>query len=177
MRYYKLTATIVAGFLFGLLGFFGWSSWNNPSSNLPGAAQWKAGVSVAQAQQDGAVGYPKESDLQMMARAIHGEARGEPYEGQVAVGAVIINRIRHPSFPNTAHSVIFQPRAFTAVDDGQIWIPLPEDASAYRAARDALNGWDPSGGCLYYWNPATATSQWIWTRTVVKRIGKHNFGL
>ncbi|KAB2954651.1 spore cortex-lytic enzyme SleB [Heliorestis acidaminivorans] len=160
----------------GLVGLLGWSLWNDSISDLNQQAQFNDGVSVAQAQ-EGAVGYPKESDLQMMARAIHGEARGEPYEGQVAVGAVIINRIRHPSFPNTAHGVIFQPRAFTAVDDGQIWIPLPEDASAHRAARDALAGWDPSGGCLYYWNPATATSQWIWTRTIVKRIGKHNFGL
>ncbi|MBC9785560.1 cell wall hydrolase [Heliobacterium chlorum] len=111
----------------------------------------------------------------MLARAIHGEARGEPYEGQVAVGAVILNRSKHPSFPNSVNGVIFQPGAFTAVDDGQIWTPMPEDASAVKAARDALAGWDPTGGCIYYWNPATATSQWIWSRPVVKTIGKHYF--
>ncbi|MCW2279155.1 N-acetylmuramoyl-L-alanine amidase [Heliophilum fasciatum] len=120
-------------------------------------------------------GYPKSSDLQTLARAIHGEARGEPYEGQVAVGAVILNRVRHVSFPKSVHGVVFQPGAFTAVADGQIWIPLPENASAMRAARDALAGWDPSGGCIYYWNPVTATSKWIWSRPIVKQIGKHNF--
>ncbi|MTV50715.1 spore cortex-lytic enzyme SleB [Heliobacillus mobilis] len=111
----------------------------------------------------------------MLARAIHGESRGEPYEGQVAVGAVILNRSKHPSFPNSVNGVIFQPGAFTAVDDGQIWTPMPDDASAVKAARDALAGWDPTGGCIYYWNPATATSQWIWSRPVVKTIGKHYF--
>lgn len=119
----------------------------------------------------------RDNNIQLMARAIHGEARGEPYEGQVAVGAIILNRTRDPNFPQTIPGVIYQPLAFTAVADGQINIPLPEDASAIRAARDALNGWDPTDGCLYYWNPATATSQWIWSRRVVTTIGKHNFGL
>lgn len=115
------------------------------------------------------------SDEQLLARAINGEARGEPYEGQVAVGAVIINRTRDPSFPKTIAGVIYQPGAFTAVSDGQINIPIDPSSSAVRAARDALNGWDPTGGCIYYWNPATATSQWIWSRPVVKVIGKHYF--
>lgn len=114
-----------------------------------------------------------ENDLKFMANAVYGEARGEPYEGQVAVAAVILNRVKSPSFPNTAYSVIFQPRAFTAVADGQIW--LEPNETAKRAVRDAINGWDPSGGCLYYFNPETATSKWIWTRPQVKTIGKHIF--
>lgn len=119
----------------------------------------------------------RNNNITLMARAIHGEARGEPYEGQVAVGAIILNRTRDPNFPQTIAGVIYQPLAFTAVADGQINIPLPEDASSIKAAKDALNGWDPTDGCLYYWNPATATSDWIWSRKVVTTIGKHNFGL
>ncbi len=112
-------------------------------------------------------------DLKLMANAVYGEARGEPYEGQVAVAAVILNRIDSELFPNTVSGVIFQPRAFTAVDDGQIWL-TPND-SARKAVQDAINGWDPSGGCIYYFNPVTATSKWIWTRTQIKTIGKHIF--
>ncbi len=117
----------------------------------------------------------KTGDEQLLARAIHGEARGEPYEGQVAVGAVIINRTRDPKFPKTIAGVIYQPGAFTAVSDGQINIPIGAKSQALKAARDALNGWDPTNGCIYYWNPATATSKWIWSRKVVKKIGKHYF--
>ncbi|MCX8128906.1 MAG: spore cortex-lytic enzyme [Clostridia bacterium] len=113
---------------------------------------------------------------QLLARAINGEARGEPYEGQVAVGAVIINRTRNPKFPKTVAGVIYQPGAFTAVADGQINVPIKEGSTVVKAARDALQGWDPTNGCIYYWNPATATSKWIWTRKIVKKIGKHNFG-
>lgn len=113
-------------------------------------------------------------DMLLLARAIHSEARGEPYEGQVAVGAVVVNRVKHPSFPNSIPDVIFQPGAFTAVSDGQIW--LEPNAAAYKAATDALSGWDPSNGAIYYWNPAVATSTWIWSRPVHKRIGKHVFG-
>ncbi len=116
----------------------------------------------------------REDEVTLLAKAITGEARGEPYIGQVAVGAVVLNRVKSPSFPNTIAGVIYQPGAFTAVSDGQI--NLPPDPSCLKAARDALNGWDPTGGCLYYWNPATATSKWIWTRTVVRKIGKHWFG-
>ena len=115
-------------------------------------------------------------DEQLIARAINGEARGEPYEGQVAVGAVILNRTRDSHFPNTVSGVIYQPGAFTAVSDGQISVPIDPKSTVVKAARDAINGWDPTSGCLYYWNPATATSKWIWSRTIVKKIGKHNFG-
>ena len=100
------------------------------------------------------------SNVNLLARIISAESRGEPYTGQVAVGAVILNRIKHPSFPNTMAGVIYQPGAFTAVTDGQFDKPVSE--SAYRAARDAINGWDPSGGAIYYLNPAKATSKWIW---------------
>jgi N-acetylmuramoyl-L-alanine amidase len=116
----------------------------------------------------------RNDDVILLAKAITGEARGEPYIGQVAVGAVILNRTRHPSFPNTIAGVIYQPGAFTAVSDGQINLPAAD--SCIKAARDALNGWDPTGGARYYWNPATATSKWIWTRTVMRKIGKHWFG-
>jgi len=116
------------------------------------------------------------SDEQLLARAINGEARGEPYEGQVAVGAVILNRTKDPRFPKTIAGVIYQPGAFTAVSDGQINVPIDEKSTVVKAARDALNGWDPTGGCVYYWNPATATSKWIWSRQIVKKIGKHYFG-
>lgn len=115
------------------------------------------------------------SDLQLMARAINGEARGESYEGQVAVGAVIMNRVRHSSFPNTIAGVIYEPGAFTAVSDGQINHPIDPSSTVYKAAQDALNGWDPTNGCIYYFNPNTATSSWIWSRTIVKTIGKHHF--
>jgi len=97
----------------------------------------------------------------------------EPYSGQVAVGAVVLNRIRHPSFPNTLSGVIYQSGAFTCITDGQFNEPVAE--SAYRAARDALNGVDPSGGAIYYFNPSTATSAWIWSRPLITVIGKHRF--
>ena len=115
------------------------------------------------------------SDLQLMARAINGEARGEPYEGQVAVGAVILNRVKSSQFPNTIAGVIYQSGAFTAVSDGQINAPISEDSTVYKAAQDAKNGWDPTGGCIYYFNPNTATNKWIWSRPYVKTIGKHRF--
>jgi N-acetylmuramoyl-L-alanine amidase len=113
------------------------------------------------------------SDLKIMANAVYGEARGEPYEGQVAVAAVILNRVRSPEFPNTVSGVIFQPGAFTAVADGQIY--LEPNETAYKAVKDAVSGWDPVDGCLYYFNPATATSKWIWTRPQYKTIGRHIF--
>lgn len=116
-----------------------------------------------------------ESDLQLMARAINGEARGEPYEGQVAVGAVILNRVKDSRFPNTISGVIYQTGAFTAVSDGQINAPISENSTVYKAAKDAMNGWDPTGGCVYYFNPSTATNKWIWSRPLVKTIGKHRF--
>lgn len=112
-------------------------------------------------------------DLQLLARIISAEARGEPYQGQVAVGAVVLNRVRHPSFPDTLAGVIYQRDAFTAVSDGQFDEPIAE--SAWRAAQDALGGSDPSGGALYYFNPATATSAWIWSRPLIVTIGNHRF--
>jgi N-acetylmuramoyl-L-alanine amidase len=115
------------------------------------------------------------SDIQLLARAINGEARGESYEGQVAVGAVILNRVKHSSFPNTIAGVIYEPGAFTAVADGQINHPIAEDSTVFKAARDAMNGWDPTNGCVYYFNPNTATNKWIWSKTIVKTIGKHHF--
>ncbi len=115
------------------------------------------------------------SDVQLLARAINGEARGEPYEGQVAVGAVILNRVKHADFPNTIAGVIYQSGAFTAVADGQINVPIEENSTVVKAARDALNGWDPTGGAIYYFNPDTATNKWIWSRPLIKKIGKHRF--
>ncbi len=112
-------------------------------------------------------------DAALLARLISAEARGEPYSGQVAVGAVVLNRMKHPSFPNTMAGVIYQPGAFSCLADGQFNQPVAE--SCYRAARDAMNGWDPSGGAIYYFNPATATSKWIWSRPLLVVIGKHRF--
>ena len=111
--------------------------------------------------------------LALLARVISAEARGEPYSGQVAVGAVILNRVEHPSFPNTIAGVVYQPGAFTCMVDGQIDQPVA--SSALRAAQEALNGSDPSGGAIYYFNPSTATSAWIWSRPLIKVIGKHRF--
>lgn len=116
-----------------------------------------------------------ESDHQLLARAVNGEARGEPYEGQVAVAAVILNRVKHSSFPNTIAGVIYQPGAFTAVSDGQINVPIASNSTVYKACSDALNGWDPTDGAIYYFNPNTATNAWIWSRPLVKVIGKHRF--
>ncbi|SFK01068.1 N-acetylmuramoyl-L-alanine amidase [Halobacillus dabanensis] len=129
-----------------------------------------------QQQEPSAVNVPSgysQNDIQLMANAVYGEARGEPYVGQVAVAAVILNRIQSASFPNTASGVIFEPRAFTAVADGQIWLE-PND-QAKEAVMDAINGWDPSGQATYYFNPQTATSDWIWSRPQIKQIGKHIF--
>ncbi|MCB2341167.1 spore cortex-lytic enzyme [Clostridium estertheticum] len=112
-------------------------------------------------------------DVDLVAKLINGEARGEPYEGQVAVGATILNRTRDARFPSTIAGVIYQPGAFTAIVDGQINAKIEE--SSIRAARDALNGWDPSGGAVFYFNPATSTNKWIWSRTLIKVIGKHRF--
>lgn len=113
------------------------------------------------------------TDLNLLARCVYGESRGEPYTGQVAVAAVVLNRVKSGKFPNTISGVIYQPGAFTAVNDGQMNL-TPND-TAYKAARDALNGWDPTNGCLYYYNPATATSKWIWSLKVELKIGRHNF--
>ena len=114
-----------------------------------------------------------QNDIRLMANAVYGEARGEPYVGKVAVAAVILNRVESPSFPDTVSGVIFEPGAFTAVADGQIW--LTPDETSRQAVLDAINGWDPTGNALYYFNPATATNSWIWSRPQIKKIGKHIF--
>ena len=113
------------------------------------------------------------SNLNLLSKLVYGEARGESYKGQVAVAAVVLNRVKSSSFPNTIAGVIYQSGAFTAVSDGQI--NLTPDTTARKAAQDAINGWDPTYGCIYYFNPNTATSSWIWSRPQVIKIGKHIF--
>lgn len=151
---------------------------NKQAANKQGASKQNSSSPPATEQTNATtkVNVPQgfsQNDINLMANAVHGEARGEPYEGQVAVAAVILNRVRSPIFPDTISGVIFEPRAFTAVADGQIW--LTPNESAKRAVLDAINGWDPSNNALYYFNPDTATSAWIWTRPQIKRIGKHIF--
>ncbi|WP_077618625.1 cell wall hydrolase [Bacillus sinesaloumensis] len=129
-----------------------------------------------QSQGPTAVNMPggfSQNDIQLMANAVYGEARGEPYIGQVAVAAVILNRLDSPTFPDTVSGIIFEPLAFTAVADGQIWLTPNEQAK--KAVIDAINGMDPTGGAVYYFNPATATSKWIWGRPQIKKIGSHIF--
>lgn len=123
----------------------------------------------------GSTGSYSSSDVYLLAKLVYAEARGEPYTGKVAVAAVVLNRVKSPSFPNTLSGVIYQPWAFTAVNDGQI--NLTPDQTCKNAARDALNGWDPTYGCLYYYNPKTATSKWITSRKTVTTIGKHVFAV
>lgn len=115
------------------------------------------------------------SDVYLLAKTIYAEGRGEPYTGQVAIGAVVLNRVRHSAFPNTISGVVYQKHAFTAVTDGQI--NLTPNETAMKAARDAINGWDPTGGAIYYYNPAVATSAWIFDRQTVTVIGKHVFAI
>jgi N-acetylmuramoyl-L-alanine amidase len=131
---------------------------------------------AGQAKKSTAINVPSgysQNDIQLMANAVHGEARGEPYIGQVAVASVILNRVESQTFPNTVSGVIFEPLAFTAVADGQIWL-TPNETSK-KAVLDAINGWDPTGNAVYYFNPDTATSSWIWGRPQIKQIGKHIF--
>lgn len=130
------------------------------------------GLSLSTSSAAGSTGASS-SDLYLLARVVYGEARGEPYKGQVAVAAVVLNRVRSASFPNTVAGVVYQSGAFDAVSDGQI--NLTPDNTAIKAARDAMNGWDPTNGCLYYYNPATATSRWMLSRPVRLRIGDHSF--
>ncbi|MDM5316084.1 spore cortex-lytic enzyme [Fictibacillus sp. b24] len=141
-----------------------------------GAGQGQAKAKAKPAQVKPAKNIPdgySQNDVNLMANAVYGEARGEPYIGQVAVAAVIINRVESATFPNTVSGVIFEPGAFTAVADGQIY--LTPNAQAKKAVMDALNGWDPTGEAEYYFNPDTATSGWIWGRPQIKKIGKHIF--
>lgn len=144
---------------------------NNPAASNPPSAAKEDTVSLTPSSMAGLTA----NDLKLMANAVYGESRGEPYMGQVAVAAVILNRVRSASFPNTVSGVIFQPGAFTAVADGQIW--LTPNATAKKAVQEAVGGVDPTNGCIYYFNPDTATSKWIWTRKQVKTIGKHIFAI
>jgi N-acetylmuramoyl-L-alanine amidase len=175
-------------------------SWGYYKGNVDGVFGWKTRTAVIAFQKkhglkgDGIVGtatskalgipvkavaktsrgtVSRSNEVNTLAQAINGEARGESYIGQVAVAAVILNRVDDPRFPNTIAGVIYQPGAFTAVADGQMY--LTPNESSFKAARDALNGWDPSGGAMYYFNPAVATSKWIWSRPIIKIIGKHYF--
>ncbi|MFT8888324.1 spore cortex-lytic enzyme [Ethanoligenens sp.] len=141
------------------------------ADGVAGTATLKA-IGVSSGNGNG-YGQYSQSDYQLLARVISAEARGEPFTGQVAVGAVILNRVDSPLFPNTIAGVIYQPGAFTCLTDGQFNQPVAE--SAFRAAQNAINGWDPSGGSLYYYNPDTAISQWIRQRPILLRIGKHVF--
>ncbi|MFP4662271.1 MAG: spore cortex-lytic enzyme [Halanaerobiales bacterium] len=120
-------------------------------------------------------GVSRNNDVEMIARLIHAEARAEPFEGQVAVAAVLLNRVNSPSFPNTVSGVIYQPLAFESVANGQFNLP-PNDQNR-KAARSAINGWDPTHGSLFFWNPSKPVSKWIWSRRIVRRIGEHVFGL
>jgi N-acetylmuramoyl-L-alanine amidase len=142
------------------------------ADGVAGSATLRA-LGISSGSTSGGYGRYSSSDYNLLARVISAEARGEPYVGQVAVGAVVLNRVEHPSFPNTVAGVIYQPGAFTCLTDGQFNQPIA--SSAYRAAQDAINGWDPSSGAIYYYNPATATSKWIWSRPVLLTIGKHKF--
>lgn len=135
--------------------------------------QTLAALGITPKDNGGGGGGGQSGDLYLLARLISAEARGEPYNGQVAVGAVVLNRVDHPSFPNSISGVIYQPGAFSCMDDGQFDQPIAE--SAYRAAQDALNGYDPSYGAIYYFNPSTATSKWIWSRPLIVQIGEHRF--
>jgi N-acetylmuramoyl-L-alanine amidase len=131
----------------------------------------KLGVSLPSG--GGAGAGSNNSDVYLLAQLVYAEARGEPYKGQVAVAAVVLNRVESSKFPNSIAKVIYQSGAFSVVDDGQI--NLAPDQTALSAARDAINGWDPAGGALFYYNPNTATSGWIWSRPVIVVIGNHKF--
>lgn len=162
MKYHKIKQFVIKTILLLLLTFFVFSV-------IFGLLE------IIGEDQVQASGGSNVSDVQLLARAINGEARGEPYEGQVAVGAVILNRVKDSRFPNTIAGVIYQSGAFTAVADGQINVPIDENSTVVKAAQDALNGWDPTDGAVYYFNPDTATNDWIWSRPLIKTIGKHRF--
>lgn len=142
------------------------------ADGIAGPATLKAmGIMSSSSSSSSSLSY--NSNLNLLARVIYGESRGEPYTGQVAVGAVVMNRVKSSSFPNTISGVVYQSGAFDAVKDGQI--SLTPDSTAKKAAQDALNGWDPSYGAIYYFNPSTATNKWIWSRPMTITIGKHRF--
>lgn len=142
------------------------------ADGIAGPATLKAmGIMTSSSSSSSSSSY--NSNLNLLSRVIYGESRGEPYTGQVAVGAVVMNRVKSSSFPNTISGVVYQSGAFDAIKDGQI--NLTPDSTARKAAQDALNGWDPSYGAIYYFNPSTATNKWIWSRPMTITIGKHRF--
>lgn len=142
------------------------------ADGIAGPATLKAmGIMTSSSSSSSSSSY--NSNLNLLSRVIYGESRGEPYTGQVAVGAVVMNRIKSSSFPNTLSGVVYQSGAFDAVKDGQV--NLTPDSTAKKAAQDAMNGWDPSYGAIYYFNPSTATNKWIWSRPMTVTIGKHRF--
>ena len=141
---------------------------------IAGPATLKAmGITSSSSGTSGGSTSTNSNDVNLLSRLIYGESRGEPYSGQVAVGAVVLNRVKSSSFPNTIAGVIYQSGAFDVVKDGQI--NLTPDSTAKKAAQDALNGWDPSYGAIYYFNPSTATNKWIWSRPMTVTIGRHRF--
>ncbi len=148
------------------------STATKPKESAPTKSEEGSAAKTASTSASLPEGY-SQNDIQLMANAVYGESRGEPYQGQVAVAAVILNRVESASFPNSVSGVIFEPGAFTAVADGQIWLTPNERAK--EAVIDAINGWDPTGNAEYYFNPDTATSDWIWSRPQIKKIGKHIF--
>ncbi|MBR3002378.1 MAG: spore cortex-lytic enzyme [Clostridia bacterium] len=144
------------------------------ADGIAGSATLKAlGITSSSGSSSSTSSGSNSSNINLLSHLIYGEARGEPYTGQVAVGAVIMNRVKSSSFPNSIAGVIYQRGAFDAVSDGQI--NMTPDATAKKAAQDAYNGWDPSYGAIYYFNPATATNKWIWSRPLTVTIGKHRF--
>lgn len=172
--YGKSTYSAVVGFqrknglkADGVVGPRTWAALGLPSTPRPTAARTTA-------QKTSTGGLSRSNDAYLLAQAVSAEAKGEPYEGQVAVAAVILNRIKSSKFPNTLRGVIFEPLAFESVDHGTIY--YAPTASARRAAQDALNGWDPTYGCIYFWNPAKVSgTSWVWTRKILRRIGDHVF--
>ena len=150
------------------------------ADGIVGAATYKAlgmtdSYNALKNQASSSAGGYSNADVYLLARTIYAEGRGEPYTGQVAIGAVVMNRVKSPSFPNTISGVVYQKNAFTAVSDGQI--NLTPDDTAMKAAKDAINGWDPTGGAIYYYNPAVATSAWISDRQTVTVVGRHVFAI
>lgn len=170
-------------------GFYGWRTLTAvasfqlnvglPPDGIVGRSTWAAlGYPSGRNGTAGAGGggwvNARSDELDLLARVITGEASGEPYDGQVAVASVILNRVRHPSFPNSIAGVIYEPWAFESVGNGLIW-SRPPLGSAYRAASDALNGWDPTYGAIFFWNPYKPVNWWIWTRQIITQIGSHVF--
>ncbi|NMB46015.1 MAG: spore cortex-lytic enzyme [Firmicutes bacterium] len=149
-----------------------------PVDGLVGPRTWVAlgfaAVTPTAGRQVASRGVARSDNIDLLARVIAGEAEGEPYSGQVAVGATILNRIANPRFPNTLSGVIFQPNAFESVSNGLIWRRAPS-ATAYRAARDAINGYDPTYGAIFFWNPSKPVNPWIWSRSIIVWIGRHVF--